>query len=123
MGDPKETEQIEVRHGEKEDFEVLPATGAAGGVQINGNFQMNFLLDQTMYDSKETYELGRDGLQDRVDSETDTHILRERQVGVSMSQNNAFSVATWILADLLGEGITAEDVEETIWEAYQERLE
>jgi hypothetical protein len=123
MADSEE-QTIEVRQSERDDFRVVPSTGASGGVQVSGNFQINFLLDQTKYSSTETYSVDEEGLQDLVETDDEEpYILRERQIGVSMSQNDAFGVAAWMIADLLGEGITTEDIEETIWSEYQERLE
>lgn len=116
-------ETIEIRYEVADDYRTLPASRIIGGVQLNGEFLLDFVFDKTVTGGYEERELTDTGVGDTVNDERDTYIQQKKQVGVVMGQNQAFEAATWIISDLLGEGISKEEVEEVVRSEYPEKFE
>lgn len=125
-GDKKESaddDELRVQTREPQNYEIHAASSARGGVQIQGDFLIEFALEKYSNPEVDIYELVDEGVGKRVRQEgRKNHIVREKQTGVMMSQSNAFSVGAWIIAALLGEDVSEEDIEELIMTEYQDRF-
>lgn len=121
--EPTADDELRIRTREPQNYEIHPASSARGGVQIQGDFLIEFAFEKYSNPDVDVYEFNDQGVGKPVRQEgMKNHILREKQTGVMMSQSNAFSVATWIIADLLGEDVSEERIEELIMTEFQEKF-
>lgn len=124
MSDNEDTlETVEVRYTEADRYTTIPASRARGGVQLNGEFLIDFVLDRTVTSGSESREIVDTGIGDVIEDNSKIRLEREKQVGVIMGQNQAYGAATWIISNIIGEGTTAEDVQELIESEYPETFE
>jgi hypothetical protein len=116
-------DELRIQTREAEHYEIRPASSARGGVQLQGDFLIEFCFERYSNPEVDIYEFNDMGVGKRVRQEgRKNHIMREKQTGVMMSQSNAFSVAAWIIADLLGDDVSDEDIEELIMTEYQDKF-
>lgn len=116
-----ESAEVDVVQEEADHYEVHPATGAVGGVQVRGNVLLDFVLDRNVPAHTETFSLDDSGLGELVDTKGQRYISREKQVGVSMSQANAFELATFIIADLFE--VTTDEIRNSLKNDFPEKFE
>lgn len=121
--DPEDLNEIDVVYATSDQYQIYPASGARGGVQAQGDFKLDFTLDYTADPAVETHEVTETGLGEMVSREGELRIIREKQVGVSLSQRHALSVAGWMIASILGPDVEEEDILNLIEEEYSEKFE
>jgi len=123
--DPEAGEEFRIELTESDSYTIHPASTARGGVQMRGDFLIEFFIERYKDPGAEVYSLNSEGeLDEHIRSEAyDSAVLREKQTGVMMSQMNAFNLATWIIANILGDGVTDADVEDVIASAFEDRIE
>lgn len=116
-----ELPEVDVVQEEADHYRVYSATGMVGGVQLRGNVLLDFVLDRNVPAHTETFSLDNGNLAELVDTQGQRYISREKQVGVSMSQANAFDMATQVIADLFEE--PPEQIRQTLKDDYSEKFE
>ena len=81
---------------------------------------MDFLLDMNNDPESEVYEVvGGGALGDTMETRGKPDaVIREKQAGVIMSANNAFSVGTWILSRLLQDA-SEEKIRQVLLEYFE----
>jgi len=115
--------ELRIQTQEPQNYEIHAASSVSGGVQIQGDFLIEFSFEKYTNPEVDIYEFNDQGVGGPVRQEgRKNHIVREKQTGVMMSQSNAFSVANWIIADLLGEDVSEGDIEELIMTEYQDKF-
>ena len=93
-------------------YRRVHSSSVRGGVQLQGDFLIDFLVDIYEDAGAEIYSIGGEGLERlKRREEYGNAVIQEKQVGVMMSQANAFNMATWVISNLLGEDVSEEDVE------------
>lgn len=117
-------DELRVVIEEPDDFSVRPASDVRGGVQHRGDFLIEFLMDTYADPGAAIYSI-EDGQPGEFLRHEDYNsgIVRRKQTGIVMSQSNAFGMATWVLADLLGEDVTEDDIENALAEAFEDELQ
>lgn len=122
----KEVEGEELRFElvEREDFDIYTASSVRGGIQMRGDFLIEFFTERFETPGAEVYRL-EDGLPGEFlrNEEYANSIVRQKQTGVMMTQSNAFSMAKWVLANLLGDGVKEENIEEVLAENFPEKFD
>lgn len=116
-----EAPKVNVVQEEADHYQVYSATGVLGGVQIRGNVLLDFVLDRNVPAHTETYSLEDGNLGELVGTEGNNYISREKQVGISMSQANAYDMATHVIADLFE--VTSDEITDTLTKDYPEKFE
>lgn len=116
-------ESVTIEYRKSDDYSLLPATGARGGVQLQNNMKIDFVNDYSADPDKETFEVEDDGgVGNRTEIEGGGYIVREKVVGISMRQDRALSVAAWIISSLLGPDVSEEDITDLVRKEYPERF-
>lgn len=115
--------ELRIEYIESEDYEIHPSSTVRGGVQLGGDYLFEFYTERYEDPDAAVYNITPDGeIGEQVRTEAyDGDIVREKQLGVMMSQANAFNLATWTIANLLGDGITDSDVEDALGAAFGEQ--
>lgn len=122
--DPDEEKQeIEVEYITEDHYQSYPATGSRGGIQPNGDFHIDFHTDRFGAPEKDVFEIDEGGIGEFLREEGGNAIERRIQTGVDMSQGNAFKMATWVLAEILGANVSGDDVEDVIREGFSDKFE
>lgn len=121
----EKSEEFRIRHTQSDEYSIHPASGVLGGVQLNGDFMFEFYAERFDYPDEEVYEMTAEGdIGQYLGNEGHSSgVVKEKQVGVSMNQQNAFDLATWTIAKLLGDGVEDVDVEAVLVEAFEDRLQ
>lgn len=109
--DNREGDEIEVRHTYSNGYRLHPATGVTGGYQPQGKVKIDFVYDHGYQTQSEKYDREARLLSSIT---MNPFMTRERQVGVSMNRQDAYESAIWIIAEVLGEGFTQQDVYDAI---------
>lgn len=118
------SEEIRVEIQESDDYSIFHSSSVRGGVQVQDDFLLEFLVDTFENPSAEIYELEQGHIGEHIRNEGfGNAIVQRKQVGVAMSQKSAFSMAKWVLANLLGEGVSEGDIEELLVQEYEEQLQ
>lgn len=134
MTNPEEQDDDAPRRGEEEfrmeytqadHYRVFPASSVRGGVQMRGDFLIEFFTERYQDPGAEVFSITDDGaLGEHLRTESyDGALMREKQAGIMMSQNNAFDMAIWVIANLLGDDVSDTDVEEVIINEFSENIE
>lgn len=129
-GEPDDTaskldeNSIKFKYKESDNYRTHPASSVRGGVQPSGDFLYEFFVERYETPEADVYNLTDDGtLDSHVRSESmDAGIIREKEVGVQMSQKSAFDLAVWTISNLLGEGVKEVEVENAIMTEFEEHL-
>lgn len=110
---------IDIIHSKAEDYRKVHANGSRGGLQPRSDFRMDLILDYRADPERESFEVLEDGstADEPKSIEGEDAIIREKQVGVMMSPNHAFSVGAWMLAQLL-EDAEEQDILDLVLEHY-----
>lgn len=98
----EEGEDVEIEYTKNEDFQRFSVSNARGGVQPRGHVKVDFVLEYTNDPDTEfrTVERGQPG--ELVERKPEPKIIRERQTGIVMDQNAAFSVGVWLASTVIG---------------------
>lgn len=122
MAEDNEPEGVRVVHKRAEGYDLVPATGARGGFQPAGGYKMDFVVDYNQDPEWESVEVVEGRMGPQLEIEGEPAVIREKQVGVLLSEESAFSVATWTIANIIsalkGEEITNEDIVEALEDQF-----
>lgn len=120
--DIDQAEEVHVGTREPEDYDINPASGVRGGIQARGDFLIEFYIERYPEGEFDVYEY-EDGIGKPVRREgVKNDIIRDKQTGVMMSQRNAYRTALWVISNILGEGVTEEEVGNLISNEYEDRF-
>jgi len=126
IGDPERNkgEELRIEFRESDNYRIHPGSSVRGGIQLGGDYLFEFFVERYEDPQAEVYSITDEGgVGEHVRNESfDGAIVREKQTGVQMSQSNAFNVATWTIANLLGEDVTEEDVESVIINEFEDHI-
>lgn len=116
--------ELRIEYVESDDYDILPSSTVRGGVQLGGDYLFEFYTERYEDPEAAVYNITPDGgIGEQVRTEAyDGNIVREKQIGIMMSQVNAFNLATWTIANLLGDGVTDSDVEEALDRAFGDQI-
>lgn len=119
----EDIEEFEIRHEYADDYRVLPATGISGGRQPGGNVRIDFVLDNNPRIESELVGIDNVGrVVTTLDDQQENFARRTHQIGISMSPENAFNAACWIIAEMLtnyqGLNISQEEVNDLVADHY-----
>lgn len=118
------SQEIKVLNEKADDYRVVSATGIRGGVQVRGDVLLDFVLETFDRPDVDIYEFDGQGYGSYVRSEQGGEsIERTKQVGVHMTQRNAYQAAIWIIQNILGEGVEEDDVREAIESNFSDKFE
>lgn len=116
-------ESIDIVYRKSDDYRLYPATGARGGVQVQNNMKMDFIVEYNSDPNSETFSVEEDGsLGEKIDDDHEPTIIREKLVGISMRQDRALSVASWIISSLMGPEISEDDITDLVRSEYPDRF-
>ena len=117
--------ELRIEYVESEDYEIHPSSTVRGGVQLGGDYLFEFYTERYEDPDAAVYDITPDGqIGEQVRTEAyDGDVVREKQLGVMMSQANAFNLATWTIANLLGDGVTDSDVEDALGAAFGDQID
>lgn len=120
-----ELDEFRVRLAEADGYTLHPASSTRGGVQMRGDFLFEFYTERYSEPDAAVYSLTKEGdIGEHIRNEAyESAIIREKQVGVIMSQVNAFEMAIWTIANLLGDGVSESDVEDVIRDAFEDQIQ
>lgn len=123
-GEESTPEEFRIELNEPDDYTVYAASSARGGVQLSGDFLMEFFIERYREPQAEVFEITDNGaLGEHLRNESrDSAVVRNKQAGIMMNQNNAFNLSIWIIANLLGDGVTETDVEKAIVSEFGDQL-
>lgn len=111
----KQTADFTLRHEWADDYILRAATGISGGQQPQGNFKLDFVIDHNPEIKRENYEINNsEGRRTSIQFEDEA--VREHVTGVTMSSDDAFSAACWLLAELVD--TNEEEIHKLISEEY-----
>lgn len=91
--------EVKFIHKKPDDYEIIPANGAWGGLTPRGDFICNFFTEYYEIPEELEHELEEDGSLGpiiRKEGEVRT-VIREFQIGVLMNKEQAVNLANWIL--------------------------
>jgi hypothetical protein len=100
MEDIDITYQSEAIWQERDGYEVLPATGAYGGIQHRGDFKMDFIVEFAA-NSQELAEYLTDKRKKGLLPQLDRESIIQKQVGITLSKEHTFSISTWMLSHVV----------------------
>ena len=116
--DPREmerSEEVDIRFETSDDHMTVYANGVYGGMTSRGDMHMDFVTDHSERPDKQSFKINKDGsLGRQVDEEGGDDVIRERQVSVFLKPDNAFSIATWMLAKLLPPNVEPKHVQKVL---------
>ncbi|WP_434521921.1 hypothetical protein [Halorubrum sp. AS12] len=117
--------ELRIEYVESEGYKIHPSSTVRGGVQLGGDYLFEFYTERYEDPDAAVYDITPDGqIGEQVRTEAyDGDIVREKQLGVMMSQANAFNLATWTIANLLGDGVTDSDVEDALDAAFGDQID
>jgi hypothetical protein len=116
-------EEVTFRYEKLDDYRIYPSTGVRGGLQVDGNFRIDFYLDDFEIANSDIYELDDGQVGEFKRREGAEHIVRRIQTGVTMNQGQAYELALWLLTELLGPDLEQEDINEVLRNAFSEKFE
>ena len=101
MSQGKKHESIRFEYSKGNDYRLVHATGAHGGMTPGGLIKFDLHSEFGISPDYEEFKLTPEGkLADRISEDEDAtklHLKRELQVGVVMSPQDAFHLGTWLL--------------------------
>ncbi len=116
--DPREmerSEEVDIKFQTADDHQTVYANGVYGGMTSRGDMHMDFVTDHSERPSSQTFKINKSGsLGRQVGEEGGKDIIRERQVSVFLKPDNAYSIATWMLAKLLPPNVEEKHVRQLI---------
>lgn len=118
-------EEFRIEFTEADGYTIHPASTVRGGVQMRGDFLFEFFTERYEDPNAAVYSIDSEGgIGDHIrNEEFESALIREKQVGVMMGQANAFNLAIWTIANLLGEGVTESDVEDVIRAEFEDKVQ
>lgn len=122
ISDEKISDEFRIEFKESDDYTIRAASSVRGGIQMRGDFLLEFFTERYEDPDASVYSVNEQGdIGEHIRNESfDSALIREKQVGVMMSQANAFDTGIWMIANLLGDGVSESDVEELIVEEFTE---
>ena len=92
----KKSKDLPIHYIKNEEFKTVFATGAHGGITLNGLLNVNFYCDRTVIPRKSQLKVDDNGLISEVDTEGRDGGIREVQVGVLMDISTAKNIINWL---------------------------
>jgi len=117
--DMERSEEVDIKFRTPEDHRTVYANGVYGGMTSRGDLHMDFVTDRSERPDSQTFKVNKDGsLGRQVDEEGGDDLIRERQISVFLKPDNAFSIATWMIAKLLPPNVEPKHVRKVIEENF-----
>lgn len=92
----EENREIEIIYKKEEDYEIFPVNGAHGGFTSRGDLLVNFFFEHEGIPEMEKLELDEEGNVVSSKFEGEFHV-RNVKIGISLSSDQALSIANWII--------------------------
>nr|AGF93468.1 hypothetical protein FLSS-27_0017 [uncultured organism] len=103
--DPREmerSEEVDIKFQTSDEHRTIYANGVYGGMTSRGDLHMDFVTDHSERPETQSFKINQDGsLGRQVGEKGGDDVIRERQVSVYLKPENAYSIATWMLAKIL----------------------
>ena len=92
-------ETIKFVYKKSDDYKSIYANGAQGGITVRGDFKFDLFHEYLLSPEEEIYKLTDTGdLGDKIEEEQDQKVMvRELKVGLTMSIQQAKSLADWLI--------------------------
>ena len=90
-------EEIEVYYTKAEDYRMIPATGAWGGISPNGEVVFSFYVEQKAVPEKMTLQVTEEGKAAKEKSIGGDNFVREMQVGIVLRPDIAYSIGQFLI--------------------------
>lgn len=117
--DMERSEEVDIKFKTSDDHQTVYANGVYGGMTSRGDMHMDFVTDRSERPKTQTFKVNKDGsLGRQVGEEGGDDVIRERQVSVFLKPDNAFSIATWMIAKLLPPNVEPKHVRKVIEENF-----
>ena len=117
--DMERSEEVNIKFKTSDDHHTVYSNGVYGGMTSRGDLHMDFVTDRSERPKSQTFKVNKDGsLGRQVDEEGGDDVIRERQVSVFLKPENAFSIATWMIAKLLPPNVEPKHVRKVIEENF-----
>lgn len=84
-------------HKFPDDYRIVPANGAWGGISPRGDLLMHFFVEHTAVPEIEIKSLNEDGTLASKKIKNEIEVVRDMQFGVMLTVEQANSLAYWIL--------------------------
>lgn len=107
---------VQVYTTKSEHYEKYHVSAARGGLQPRGDMKIDFVVDYQRYPEVEERELADDGRLGRPVDESELEVTSEIQTSLMMDQETCFSIATWMIAQNVGD-LSQEQVQSLIIDA------
>lgn len=109
---------VKVNTKKSENYQKYHVSAARGGLQPRGDLMIDFVVDYKEHSETEKRELGAGGQLGRVIDEPELEVTSELQTSVLMDQETCFSIATWMVAQSIGD-LSQDEVQSLIVEASE----
>jgi len=97
----KDKTTVKFVHKFTDDYRIIPANGAWGGVSPRGDLLMHFFVEHTKVPREEIQVVKEDGSLDSSRKKTkEVEIIRTMQIGVNMNIEQVTHLANWILENV-----------------------
>lgn len=117
--DMERSEEVDIKFKTSDDHRTVYANGVYGGMTSRGDMHMDFVTDRSERPDKQSFKINKDGsLGRQVGEEGGDDVIRERQVSVFLKPDNAFSIATWMIAKLLPPNVEPKHVGKVLEENF-----
>lgn len=94
-------QEIDIKYIKSDSYREIYANGVYGGITPRGDLAVDLISEYLERPSRETYKVEEDNrLGERVKTEGEFAVIRERKATLFMQLNNARTVAEWILSKL-----------------------
>ena len=117
---PSTPSKADITYKVSEDYSKMYANGVYGGITPRADLAMDLVQDITSRPLRQTMDVGEKGQLTNVREEEfeKGDIIRERLATVFLSQENARSIAEWILSKVFQ--VPTQEIHETLQEHFVE---
>jgi len=113
--DMERSEEVDIKFRTSDDHQTVYANGVYGGMTTRGDMHLDFVTDRSERPKTQSFKVNKDGsLGRQVGEEGGEGVIRERQVSVFLKPDNAFSIATWMIAKLLPPNVEPKHVRKVL---------
>ena len=117
--DMERSEEVDIIFSTSDDHQTVYANGVYGGMTSRGDMHMDFVTDRSERPESQTFKINKDGsLGRQVGEEGGNNVIRERQVSLFLKPDNAFSIATWLVAKMFPPIVEPKHVRRVIEENF-----
>lgn len=100
-------EVVKIKFGKSNDYKMIPATGAWGGLSPNNEVVFDLFVEKHVYPESIELEIQNGKQAEEKQKQKEEHVfIREAQIGVVLRPDIAYSLGEWLIGKAKNAGFT-----------------